>query len=193
MTRAQTVLRVALKKLQPEAIIPRYQTAGAAGFDLHACLPGGDVITIEPGQTVKVPTGIAVSIGDPSWALHLLSRSGLASKGIVVANGIGLIDSDYQGELIVLLRNRSSVPFQVAHSDRIAQGEFVPVIQAQFVEVDDFAEKSERGTGGFGSTGVRSAQDIMLEAAGGQPDVADLIPDEEGLVVEEEATAGACA
>lgn len=181
--KAQTVLRVALKKLHPEASIPKYQTVGAAGFDIHARLDAP--VCIQPGETAMISTGIAVSIGDPGYALYLMSRSGLASKGISLGNGIGLIDSDYQGELKVLLRNGSSLVFTVAHGDRIAQGVFGPVLQAQFVQVDDFSEKSERGEGGFGSTGVRSSKEIMLEAAGGPPDVSDLIPDEEGLMVDE--------
>jgi dUTP pyrophosphatase len=187
--KAQTKLHVALKKLDPRAILPKYQTAGAAGADLYANVEAWNSIVIAPGETRKISTGVAVSIGDPGWAMHLLSRSGLASKGIVVANGVGLIDSDYQGELIVLLRNRTDNPFQVVHGDRIAQIEFVPVVQAEFTVVDDFSVKTERGAGGFGSTGVRNAQEVMNEAATGKPDIAEQMNDEEdGVIVGEPAT-----
>lgn len=184
MSRAQTVLNVAIKKLNPDAVIPKYQTAGAAGFDIHALL--NRPVLVSPGETVRIPTGIAVSVGDPSWALYLMSRSGLASKGIVLGNGTGLIDSDYQGELGVLIRNTGSVPYTIADKDRIAQGVFGPVIQANFIEVDEFETATERGTAGFGSTGVRDPVAVIIEAdKGGPADVSDLIPDTEGLVVAE--------
>lgn len=149
---AQSRLLVELKKLHPKAHIPAYQTPGAAGFDIHARLD--EELFIAPGETAKISTGIAVSINDPAWALYLMSRSGLASKGIMLGNGIGLIDSDYQGELGVLLFNGSRLHFPVRHGDRICQGVFAPVIQALFQEVPEFTEKTERGARGFGSTGT---------------------------------------
>lgn len=157
---ASSILRVQLKKLHPQAIVPKFQTEGAAGFDLHAKIWRDDekfgliqALEIAPGAIAPISTGIAVSINNPDWGLFLFGRSGLGKKGIRLANSVGVIDSDYQGELIVMLRNDSNVPFRVAHGDRIAQGVFMPVRQAQFVEVEDFAVRTTRGEGGFGSTG----------------------------------------
>jgi dUTP pyrophosphatase len=146
-------MKVQIKRVLKGASIPTYATPGAAGLDLRACIEGQEVISIAPGETVKVPTGIAVNIGDPNVALYLLPRSGLSSKGIVLGNGIGLIDSDYQGQLIVLLHNRGTEWFQVVDGDRIAQGVFGPVFQAEFELVDKFETDTVRGEGGFGSTG----------------------------------------
>lgn len=156
---ASTVLRVQLKKLHPDAIVPQFQTPGAAGFDLHALGNftekfGWVGYSIGPGESMRVSTGVAVSINNPEWGLFLFSRSGLGSKGLRLANGVGVIDSDYQGELLVTLRNDSSENFSVRPGDRIAQGVFMPVRQAQFIEVEDFAVTTERGAAGFGSTGV---------------------------------------
>lgn len=152
---ARSVLRVQMKKLHHAAIIPKYQTAGAAGFDLHAVTGGpfSDVMIL-PGETALVPTGIAVSINDPEWGLFIFGRSGLGRRGISLGNGVGVIDSDYQGELGVVLRNSSDKAFKIANGDRIAQGVFMPVIQAEFILVNDFGYTTERGTKGFGSTGV---------------------------------------
>jgi len=152
---ARSVLKVALKKLHPGAIIPKYQTAGAAGFDLHAVTDGPlNDILIYPGETLLISTGIAVSIDNPEWGLFLFGRSGLGKKGIGLGNGVGVIDSDYQGELGVLLKNSSDRTFRVVHGDRIAQGVFMPVSQAEFVVVSEFSSTTERGARGFGSTGV---------------------------------------
>lgn len=160
---AKSVLHVQLKKLHPSAIVPKFQTAGAAGFDLHAIRfrPGldaefyeGESYVLAPGKSTRIHTGIAVSINNPDWGLFLFSRSGLGSKGIRLANGVGVIDSDYQGELLVTLRNDSADSFTINHGDRIAQGVFMPVSQAMFIEVDRFDTVTARGTGGFGSTGV---------------------------------------
>jgi dUTP pyrophosphatase len=157
---ASSVLRVQLKKLYPDAIVPKFQTEGAAGFDLHAKVSREDekfgvvhAFTLAPRSIAAVSTGIAVSINNPDWGLFLFGRSGLGKKGIRLANSVGVIDSDYQGELIVMLRNDSDEPFTVAHGDRIAQGVFMPVRQAQFIEVEEFSVRTARGEGGFGSTG----------------------------------------
>jgi len=131
--------------------LPAYATAGAAGLDLRACLP--EPLVLAPGSTHLVPTGIAIHIGDPGHAALILPRSGLGHKhGIVLGNLVGLIDSDYQGELMVSTWNRGTTAFTLNPLERVAQLVIVPVVQAQFNVVADFAE-SERGSGGFGSTG----------------------------------------
>ncbi|NDV11578.1 dUTP diphosphatase [Crenobacter caeni] len=131
--------------------LPAYATPGSAGLDLRAMLD--DTTVIEPGQTLLVPTGMAIHIGDPSLAAIILPRSGLGHKhGIVLGNLVGLIDSDYQGQLFVSVWNRGQTPFTLNPLERIAQLVLVPVVQASFNIVEDF-DASERGTGGFGSTG----------------------------------------
>ena len=130
---------------------PHYATPGAAGLDLRACLK--ESIVVEPGQTVLVPTGMAIHLADPGLAAMILPRSGLGHKhGIVLGNLVGLIDSDYKGELMVSVWNRGQATFTIQPLDRIAQLVIVPVLQATFNLVDDFAA-SDRGEGGFGSTG----------------------------------------
>ena len=132
--------------------LPHYATAGSAGLDLRACI--SDKIILEPGQTVLIPTGLAIHLADANYAAMILPRSGLGHKhGIVLGNLVGLIDSDYQGELMVSAWNRSSTAFTLQPMERLAQLVIVPVVQAQFNEVQDFAQVSERGTGGYGSTG----------------------------------------
>ncbi|MBK1680119.1 dUTP diphosphatase [Rhodocyclus tenuis] len=132
---------------------PHYATAGAAGLDLRACIPAP--LEINPGETHLVPTGIALHIADPGYAALILPRSGLGHKhGIVLGNLVGLIDSDYQGEIMVSTWNRGSASFTLNPLERLAQLVIVPVVQAQFRVVDEFAA-SERGAGGFGSTGRR--------------------------------------
>ncbi len=131
--------------------LPAYATPGSAGMDLRACLDGP--IAIAPGQTVLVPTGISIHIGDPGLAAVILPRSGLGHKhGIVLGNLVGLIDSDYQGPLMVSCWNRGQETFTLNPMERLAQLVIVPVVQAQFRVVEAFGA-SERGTGGFGSTG----------------------------------------
>ncbi|WP_425258117.1 dUTP diphosphatase [Rubrivivax sp. RP6-9] len=131
--------------------LPAYATPGSAGLDLRACLDAP--LLLEPGQTVLIPTGIAIHIGDPGLAAVILPRSGLGHKhGIVLGNLVGLIDSDYQGPLMVSCWNRGSSTFTVQPMERIAQLVVVPVVQAQFRRVDSF-DASARGAGGFGSTG----------------------------------------
>jgi dUTP pyrophosphatase len=134
--------------------LPRYGTDGAAGLDLVACL--NETLTLRPGETQLIPTGIAIHIGDPGLAAVLLPRSGLGHKhGIVLGNLVGLIDSDYQGQVFVSCWNRGSQAFAIEPGDRIAQMLFVPVVQAEFEIVPEF-EASRRGAGGFGHTGIKN-------------------------------------
>ena len=131
--------------------LPAYATPGSAGLDLRACLDAP--LVLEPGQTKLIPTGLSIHIGDPGLAAMLLPRSGLGHKhGIVLGNLVGLIDSDYQGPLMVSCWNRGSANFTVQPMERIAQLVIVPVVQATFRRVEQFGE-SQRGEGGFGSTG----------------------------------------
>jgi dUTP pyrophosphatase len=133
--------------------LPTYATAGSAGMDLRACI--GEPLTIAPGDTVLIPTGVAIHIADPGLAAVILPRSGLGHKyGIVLGNLVGLIDSDYQGPLMVSCWNRGRDPYTLNPLDRLAQLVIVPVVQATFEVVDDF-ETSKRGEGGFGSSGAR--------------------------------------
>jgi len=135
------------------AYLPAYATPGSAGLDLRACL--GTALTLQPGQVHLIPTGLSIHIGDPGLCAMLLPRSGLGHKhGIVLGNLVGLIDSDYQGPLMVSCWNRGQAPFTIDPLERIAQMVIVPVVQATFRRVDDF-EASARGEGGFGSTGQR--------------------------------------
>ena len=142
-----------LKVLDPRmrAHLPAYATAGAAGLDLRACIDAA--LTIGPGDTHLVSTGVAIHIGDPGYAAVILPRSGLGHKhGIVLGNLVGLIDSDYQGPLMISLWNRGREAFTVQPMDRIAQLVVIPVVQVEFEVVEEFAT-SARGAGGFGSTG----------------------------------------
>jgi dUTP pyrophosphatase len=135
------------------AALPAYATPGSAGLDLRACLDRA--LVLQPGQTTLVPTGLALHIADPGLAAMILPRSGLGHKhGIVLGNLVGLIDSDYQGPLMVSCWNRGSQPFTIEPMERIAQLVIVPVVQATFRQVESF-ECSHRGEGGFGSTGSR--------------------------------------
>ena len=130
---------------------PHYATPGAAGLDLRACIAGP--LHVEPGQTTLVPTGMAIHLADPGLAAMILPRSGLGHKhGIVLGNGTGLIDADYQGPLMISTWNRGNAAYTIAPGDRIAQLVLVPVVQAEFEIVETFDE-SERGAGGFGSSG----------------------------------------
>ncbi|MFV5486103.1 dUTP diphosphatase [Acinetobacter baumannii] len=138
-------------RLGKEWPLPSYATAGSAGLDLRACLD--EAIKIEPGQTVLVKTGMAIYIHDVNFAGLILPRSGLGHKhGIVLGNLVGLIDSDYQGELMVSVWNRGQTTFRLEPGERLAQYVLVPVVQAEFEQVEEF-EETLRGAGGFGHTG----------------------------------------
>ena len=140
-------------RIGAEFPLPAYATDGAAGMDLRACIDAP--LVLEPGRTALIPTGIAIHIGDKGLAAVLLPRSGLGHKhGIVLGNLTGLIDSDYQGPLMVSCWNRGDTPFTVEPGERIAQMVIVPVVQARFEVVESF-EASERAEGGFGSSGRR--------------------------------------
>lgn len=131
--------------------LPAYATGGSAGLDLRACLD--QPIVLAPGMTQLIPTGLAIHIGDPSFAAVILPRSGLGHKhGIVLGNLVGLIDSDYQGPLMVSAWNRSAIAYTLEPMERLAQLVVLPIAQIQFNVVEDF-DTSSRGTGGFGSTG----------------------------------------
>ncbi|MBO2690505.1 dUTP diphosphatase [Shewanella algae] len=146
-------LKILDSRIGSEFPLPSYATPGSAGMDLRAMLDTS--ITIAPGETVLIPTGIAVHVADPSLAAVILPRSGLGHKsGIVLGNLVGLIDSDYQGQLMVSCWNRSQTPFTLEIGDRLAQLVFVPVVQAQFKLVDEF-DTSDRGEGGFGHSGTQ--------------------------------------
>lgn len=147
--------KIQLKLLDPRLgdtiDLPEYATSGSAGLDLRACLEEATVIN--PGETLLIPTGLAIHIDDPSLAAVLLPRSGLGHKhGIVLGNLVGLIDSDYQGQIFVSCWNRSQTPFEIVVGERIAQMVLIPVAQVEFEQVDEFTS-SERGAGGFGHTG----------------------------------------
>ena len=144
-------LRILDRRLEEEFPLPSYATDGSAGIDLRACVDGPT--ELKPGQTLLIPTGMAIHIGDPSLAAVILPRSGLGHKhGIVLGNLVGLIDSDYQGQLFVSCWNRGESTFMIEPGERIAQLVFVPVVRAEFDIVDDF-EATERGAGGFGHSG----------------------------------------
>jgi len=146
-----TTIAVKVLDERVAAHLPAYATPGSAGLDLRACLDAP--LELAPGQAALIPTGLAIHIGDPGLAAMLLPRSGLGHKhGIVLGNLVGLIDSDYQGPLVVSCWNRGSAPYTVQPMERIAQMVIVPVVQATFERVDGF-DTSARGEAGFGSTG----------------------------------------
>ena len=155
MTHATIALKILDERLrgtpdQPP-LLPAYATPGSAGLDLRACVP--EAMVLQPGQCELIPTGIAIHIADPGLAAMILPRSGLGHKqGIVLGNLVGLIDSDYQGPLMVSCWNRGAQPFTLQPLERLAQLVIVPGVQARFDLVESF-EASDRGAGGFGSTG----------------------------------------
>ena len=146
-------LSIELKVLNPliKNKLPQYQTVGSAGMDLIACIESA--ITLTPNQTQLINTGLAINIRNPNLCAMIYPRSGLGVKGIVLANNVGVIDSDYQGEIKVALLNRSQHDFAINPFSRIAQMVFQPVVQVQWDVVDEFHAVTERGAGGFGSTG----------------------------------------
>ena len=144
-------LKILDPRLGRDFPLPDYATAGSAGLDLRACVDGP--LELAPGQTELVPTGMAIHLDDPGLAAVLLPRSGLGHKhGIVLGNLVGLIDSDYQGQVFVSAWNRGTAPFTIQPGERLAQMVIVPVVRARFEVVDDFAA-SARGAGGFGHSG----------------------------------------
>ncbi|MDO6441426.1 dUTP diphosphatase [Marinobacter sp. 2_MG-2023] len=152
MSRKKLQVRILDDRIGSEIAFPAYATEGSAGLDLRACLDGS--LTLAPGDTTLIRTGLSIHIADPSLAAMILPRSGLGHKhGIVLGNLVGLIDSDYQGELMVSCWNRGSTAFTIEAGERIAQLVLVPVIQADFEVVSEF-DASSRGEGGFGSTGT---------------------------------------
>lgn len=145
-------LKILNSKIGNEIPLPAYATEGSAGLDLRACLD--EAVVLEPGQTTLLPTGLSIYIEDPNLAATILPRSGLGHKhGIVLGNLVGLIDSDYQGELMVSCWNRGQTTFTIEPGERVAQLVLLPVVQAEFNIVEEF-EATERGAGGFGSTGT---------------------------------------
>jgi dUTP pyrophosphatase len=152
VTRRALQVRVLDSRIGREFPLPHYATPGSAGLDLRACLDAP--LMLAPGQTELVPTGIAIHLDDPALAAMLLPRSGLGHKhGIVLGNLVGLIDSDYQGQVMVSCWNRGQASFTIAPGERIAQLVVVPVVQVEFEIVEQFTE-SRRGAGGFGSSGT---------------------------------------
>ena len=148
----KTEVKILDNRIGKEIPLPTYSTSGSAGMDLRACID--DKIQIAPGETVLIPTGISIYIQDPRLAATILPRSGLGHKhGIVLGNLVGLIDSDYQGPLMVSLWNRGSTTFSINIGDRIAQLVLLPIVQTEFEIVDEFTA-TDRGTGGFGHTGT---------------------------------------
>lgn len=149
----QVQYKILDSRLGNEIEMPHYGTKGSAGLDLRACIEQD--MMIEPGQTVLIPTGLAIHLDDPGLAAMLLPRSGLGHKhGIVLGNLVGLIDSDYQGPLMVSCWNRSEEAYKIAVGERIAQMVIVPVLQPVFTQVEEFGGATERGEGGFGHTGT---------------------------------------
>ncbi|HMM71945.1 MAG TPA: dUTP diphosphatase [Rhodocyclaceae bacterium] len=145
-------MKIDVRILDPRLhqVLPAYATAGAAGLDLRACLEAP--LALAPGEVQLVPTGLAIHLADPGYAALILPRSGLGHRGIVLGNLVGLIDSDYQGQIMVSAWNRGSAPYTLTPLERLAQLVVVPVVQAELNLVDDFAA-SARGEAGFGSTG----------------------------------------
>jgi dUTP pyrophosphatase len=144
-------LKILDARLGKEIPLPEYATTGAAGLDLRACLD--EAVVLNPGTSLLIPTGLAIHIDDPALAAVLLPRSGLGHKhGIVLGNLVGLIDSDYQGQVFVSCWNRGDTAFTINIGERIAQMVFIPIVQVKFEQVETF-EQSPRGAGGFGHTG----------------------------------------
>ena len=140
-----------VKKMNPNAVLPSRATSGSAGYDLCACLDAP--VTVAPGETAKIPTGIAIQLDDPNKGAFVFARSGLATKhGLCPANAVGVVDSDYRGEIFVGLHNHSQEPYTIAPGERIAQLVVLPIVLEELQEVSQLQE-TQRGAGGFGSTG----------------------------------------
>ncbi|MDD6489804.1 MAG: dUTP diphosphatase [Clostridia bacterium] len=147
----KVIENVRIKRLRENAVIPCRATEGSAGADLYACI--NEPVLLAPGKIVKIPTGIAVELADSNYAVFLFARSGLGVKhGITLANGVGVVDSDYRGEICVGLCNVSDEPYTIQPNERIAQMVIMPVVCAKFTEVDELSNTA-RGSGGFGSSG----------------------------------------
>jgi dUTP pyrophosphatase len=145
-------MKIEIKKLDQKVILPAYETAGAAAVDLRANIT--KAIKLDLGETALIPTGIAININDDNVAAVILPRSGLGhNHGIKLGNSVGLIDSDYTGELKVSVKNTGTGVYKINPQDRIAQMKFIPIVRAEFIEVEEFSSSTERGEGGFGSTG----------------------------------------
>ena len=145
------MLDVKIKLMRENAVLPEYKTEGAAALDLTSCADAP--VTIRPGERILIPTGIAISISSPYYVALLCARSGLASKaGIALANGVGVIDSDYRGEIFAAMINNSDAEYTIQPGERIAQLMFMPIERAAFT-LTDCLDETERGAGGFGSTG----------------------------------------
>lgn len=152
-TKPQLNFKILDKRIGDSIPLPHYATDGSAGMDLRACIDQS--LTIKPGETQLIPTGIAIHIADPSLAATILPRSGLGHKhGIVLGNLVGLIDSDYQGQLFISCWNRGDTEFTIEEGDRIAQLVILPVVQVSLNQVESF-DDSERGAGGFGHSGKK--------------------------------------
>jgi dUTP pyrophosphatase len=146
-------MKIEIKKLDEKVILPAYETAGAAAVDLRANI--NKAIKLDLGETALIPTGIAININDDNVAAVILPRSGLGhNHGIKLGNSVGLIDSDYTGELKVSVKNTGTSVYKINPQDRIAQMKFIPIVRAEFIEVEEFSTVTERGAGGFGSTGI---------------------------------------
>ncbi len=146
-------MELKVKKLHTGATLPTRATEGSAGYDLYACLE--NAVEIAPGQTVKIPTGIAIALPDKAYVALVYARSGLSvNHGIALANSVGVIDSDYRGEILVALVNNSKTPYTIEPQTRIAQMVITPVVLPDLIEVPDL-EDTERGSGGFGSSGTK--------------------------------------
>jgi dUTP pyrophosphatase len=145
-------MKIEIKKLTKNVVIPAYETTGSAAVDLRANIT--KPIKLDLGEVAMIPTGIAININDDNVAAVILPRSGLGhNHGIKLGNSVGLIDSDYTGELKVSVKNTGTGVYKINPQDRIAQMKFIPIVRAEFVEVDEFSATTERGAGGFGSTG----------------------------------------
>lgn len=144
-------MKLYIKKLNDNAIVPKQQTIGSAGYDLSACIDSP--VIINPGETKKIPTGLSVALDENNTVILIYARSSLATKfGLTLANCVGVVDSDYRGEIIIAMINQGKLPYKINNGERIAQMVITPIYTPEIVQADELSE-TERGTGGFGSTG----------------------------------------